>query len=519
VPPPAIQTGAVISGRIFSMKALMVNPRLPLSFWNFKSILKIINKKIVYIPLGLITAAALLPQNWELKLVDLNAEKLMDDMINWADLIFISAMIVQKESVRRIIDRSHYLGKQVVVGGPLFNHGVDKEFVDIEYQIHNEAEITLPRFLEDFKAGKPKRIYRTAKRFDIRETPIPRWDLLNMKYYASITLQFSRGCPFGCEFCDIPLLYGRIPRTKTIPQMIKEFSCLYENGWKGRVFIADDNFIGNIHETKNLLRKIRAWQKYRSYPFALSTEASINLARDDELLHQMITAGFNSVFIGLETPDENTLKKCGKHQNSKINLLTEVRKIQSKGIKVNGGFIVGFDSDPEDIFDRQIRFIQESGIATAMIGILYALPGTRLYKRLKKEGRLIETTSTGSNTDALITFVPKMGIKTLLEGYMSVVNYIYAPRNYYDRILNFLKYYQPGKGRSVKLTDFFAFLRSIVILGVLNNGKARRYYWKTILQAVVYGQKYFNDIIEYAIFSYHFQKQTDRINDKINHKQ
>jgi radical SAM superfamily enzyme YgiQ (UPF0313 family) len=314
------------------------------------------------------------------------------------------------------------------------------------------------------------------------------------------------------------LLHGRISRTKTTSQTIIEFSSLYERGWKGRVFIADDNFIGNNSKVKNLLREIAAWQKSRGYPFVLSTEASINLAKDEELMHLMIEAGFNSVFIGLETPDRETLKKCSKHQNSKVNLLEEVRKIQSKGIKVTGGFIVGFDSDPEDIFERQIRFIQESGIVTAMIGILYALPGTRLYKRLRKEGRLIETTSTGSNTDAVITFVPKMGVKTLFDGYMAVINYIYSPKNYYERNLNFIKYYKPIKKRSLRLADFVAFLRSIIYLGILNRSKVKLYYWKSVTQAVFLKQKYFNELLEHAIFSYHFQEQTELINSWIGRK-
>jgi len=500
------------------MKALLVNPLLPLSFWNFKSVLKIINKRVVYVPLGLITAAAVMPGNWEIKLVDLNAEKLTDEMIKWANLIFISAMIVQKESVRKIIDRAHQLGKQVVVGGPLFHHGVDKEFIDVDYHILNEAEITLPRFIKDFESGKPQKIYRSDKKFDIKKTPVPRWDLLNMKNYASMSLQFSRGCPFNCEFCDIPFLHGQQYRTKTPSQMIREFSALYANGWQGRVFIADDNFIGNSSQVKNLLRKIAAWQKSRSYPFVLNAQASINLAKDEELMRLMIESGFKGVFIGIETPDSNTLRKCSKYQNSNVNLLEAIRTIQSNGLEVSGGFIVGFDSDPEDIFERQIQFIQESGIVTAMIGILYALPGSRLHERLKKEGRLIETICVGSNTDAVLTFVPKMGISTLYEGYMSVVNYIYSPQNYYERILNFIKYYKPVNQHPLKLAIFVAFLRSIIYLGIFNKGKIKLYYWKALLQAVLFKHKYFCEILEHAIFAYHFQKQIELISTEINHK-
>jgi radical SAM superfamily enzyme YgiQ (UPF0313 family) len=496
------------------VNALLVSPLLPLSFWNFKSILKIIKKKITYIPLGLITVASLLPRHWTLKLVDLNAEKLTDQVVKWADLVLVSAMIVQKASVREIVDRVHDLGKKVVLGGPIFDHCVEKNFMDVDFKVLGEAELTLPRFIRDFESGAPQAIYRSDEKCDIRNSPVPRWDLLNMKLYASMSVQSSRGCPFSCEFCDIPFLQGNKYRTKTQDQMINEFSGLYDNGWRGRVFIADDNFIGNRPRARELLKALADWQQAKGYPFVINTETSIDLARDEALMGMMVEAGFKALFVGLETPDENTLQKCGKYQNTGVNLLEAVRSIQRCGLEVTGGFIVGFDSDTQDIFERQIKFIQESGIVTAMISILYALPGTRLYLRLKKEGRLINVDCTGSNTTGSITFIPRMGVETLYEGYMSVVNYIYSPKGYYERILNFIKFYKPAKKRSFSTADLSAFLRSIIYLGILNKGQAQLFYWKAVLQAIFFKHEYLGEIIEHAVFAHHFQKQAELINGR-----
>jgi len=496
------------------VKALLVNPRLPLSFWNFQNVLKIINKRAVYIPLGLITAAAFMPRDWELKLVDLNAQRLTDDHFRWADLVFVGAMIVQKESVREIVDRSHNLGRKVVVGGPLFHHRVNREFPDVDHRVLNEAELTLPGFIRDLESGVPRRTYRSDQKCDIRDTPVPRWDLLNMKLYASMSVQFSRGCPYRCEFCDIPVQQGRRYRNKTPPQVIQELSALHATGWRGRVFVADDNFVGNRPKLKALLRKIVAWQRCRGHPFVFTTEASIDLAMDRKLMALMAEAGFKGVFIGLETPDKDTLRQCGKRQNSNVDLLEAVRTIQGSGLEVSGGFIVGFDSDSADIFDRQIQFIQESGIVTAMISILYALPGTPLYRRLKREGRLVNTTCMGSNSDGQITFTPKMGVRTLVTGYLKVLNHIYSPREYYERVLRFLEHYRPAKRRGTRLGDVASFLRSILYLGVLNRGNDKKFYWKAVLHALFFRQKFFSVIMEHAVFAHHFRAQTERVNNR-----
>ncbi len=493
------------------MRALLVSPQLPLSFWNFQSVLKIINKKAVYIPLGLITAAALMPREWDLKLVDMNAQHLTDDRIRWADIVFAGAMIVQKESLREVVDRAHGLGKKVAVGGPLFHHGVEREFADVDFRVLNEAEVTLPRFIRDLEAGSPAPLYRSDEKCDIRSSPVPRWDLLDTGLYASMSVQFSRGCPYRCEFCDIPVLQGRRFRSKTAEQVIRELTALYRAGWRGRIFVADDNFIGERPRVRALLGAIAEWQARRGGPFVFTTEASIDLAGDRELMALMSEAGFKGVFIGLETPDKETLHQCGKHQNSRVNLLQAVQTIQANGLEVSGGFIVGFDNDREDIFERQIRFIQESGIVTAMIGILYALPGTRLYRRLKEEGRLMTASCTGSNTDGQITFIPKMGVEALAAGYRRVLDHIYSPRGYHERILRFLEHYRPARRRSLCRADIASLLRSVWYVGIRSDAGSRKLYWRAVFHALFFRQRCFAEIMESAVFAYHFQIQAERV--------
>jgi radical SAM superfamily enzyme YgiQ (UPF0313 family) len=487
------------------MKALLVYPVIPDTFWSFKHILKFIRKRAAHPPLGVVTVAAMLPREWEMKVVDMNVESLSEEDILRADLVFISAMLVQKASAREVIDLSHRLGKKVVGGGPIFITARE-DFDDVDHLVLNEAEITLPRFLEDLARGKPKHLYETDEKPDMTTTPLPRWDLINTKYYASLSIQYSRGCPFNCEFCDIVNLNGRVPRTKSDEQMVRELAALYEIGWRGRLFIVDDNFIGNKHKVKSMLRAITEWQKARKYPFDLYTEASVNLADDDELMHLMVEAGFDSVFLGLETPEEDSLKECGKHQNSGKDLVEAVKTIQRNGMEVMGGFIIGFDNDPPNIFDRQIKFIQNSGVVKAMIGLLNAVPGTRLYERLKSEGRIIEDSCTGDNCDGSLNFVPKMDAQTLQDGYQAVLDYIYSPKEYYRRVHEFLKDYRPTRAKRLTRTELMAFLRSILYLGILDKGRNKIYYWKLLIKAFLFHRRAFGDAVSSAIFGYHFRK-------------
>lgn len=493
------------------MKALLVYPSIPDTFWSFKHILKFIRKRAAHVPLGMLTVAAMMPREWQLRLVDMNVEPLTDEQIEWADMVFISAMVVQKNSLREVIARCKTFEKKIVAGGPLFNSSPD-EYRDLDHLILNEAEITLPLFLKDLAEAKPERIYSTEQRPDITTTPIPRWDLIDMGHYASMSVQYSRGCPFDCEFCDIVTLNGRKPRVKSPGQMIAEFEILYKMGWRGRLFIVDDNFIGNRAKVKTFLRELIPWQEAKGFPFSLYTEASVNLAQDEELMKLMSSAGFDSVFLGLETPEEESLTECGKYQNRGVDLVEAVKTIQRNGMEVMGGFIIGFDNDPPNIFDRQIKFIQNSGVVKAMIGLLNAIPGTRLHQRLKDEGRLVAD-CTGDNCDGSLNFLPKMDAQTLREGYQAVLDYIYSPKQYYSRVLEFLKDYKPARRKRISKDDLVAFLKSILYLGILDKGRNKFYYWRLLINALIFYRTSFGEAVSSAIFGYHFRKLLSKQQD------
>jgi len=487
----------------YNKKVILVYPEYPATFWSFKHVLRLVSKKAAYPPLGLLTVASLLPEGWEKRLIDMNITALKDEDLKWADYVFISAMIVQKESVKKLIKRCKDFDVKIVAGGPLFTAGFE-EFDGVDHFVLNEAEITLPLFLKDLENGCANKIYSSHVKPDITKTPIPSWDLINMRNYATMPIQYSRGCPFDCEFCDIIELNGRIPRTKDEDQLIKELDTLYDRGWRGPVFIVDDNFIGNKAKVKKLLPSIIRWMRERNYPFSFFTEASINIAHDDELMKLMIEAGFNKVFIGIETPLEESLEECNKIQNKKLDMLNLIKKIQNYGMEVLGGFIVGFDSDPPSIFEKQINFIQNSGVVTAMVGLLNAIPGTKLYNRLKNEGRLINNSS-GNNTDGSLNFIPKMDYKVLINGYKRILDTIYSPQEYYERIFTFLKEYKPSRRRRMPLIDDFkAFIKSIWFLGVL--WKERKYYWKTIIKGLFKYPKAFPEAVTLTIYGFHFRK-------------
>ena len=489
------------------MKALLVYPEFPDTFWSFRYALKFIFKKASSPPLGLLTIAAMLPEAWEIKLVDMNVEHLHEDDLKWADLVLVSAMSVQKESVKTVLARCKAVGVRTVAGGPLFSTEYET-FGDVDHLVLNEAEITLPRFLEDFQKGVAGRIYTTDQWADISQTPIPLWRLITTKYYASINIQYSRGCPRNCEFCDIALLCGRIPRTKDRAQVIRELESVYASGFRGQVFFVDDNFIGNKKKLKEeILPAIIDWMERRKHPFSFNTQASIELADHEDLMQLMVRAGFDVVFVGIETPHAESLAECGKFQNKDRDLLVSVRKIQQSGMEVQGGFIVGFDNDPLTIFDTQIRFIQESGVVTAMVGILIALSRTKLYERLKQEQRLLKATS-GNNTDFATNFIPRMGYDQLINGYKKILTTIYSPKHHYERIRTFLREYNPPKKTTsafwLRLNYLAAFFRSIVVLGII--GKERFQYWKLLFWTMATRPRLFPQAITLAIYGYHFRK-------------
>ncbi len=487
------------------MKILFVYPRYPDTFWSFRHALKFISKKAAFPPLGLLTVAAMVPDEWEKKLVDLNVRSLTDDEIAWADYVFISGMSVQRESAKTVIKRCKELGRKTVAGGPLFTAFPD-EFDEVDHLVLNEAEITLKPFIDDLARGNAKHIYSSSEWADISKTPAPKWDLIDFRYYASMNLQYSRGCPYDCEFCDITVLYGRVPRTKTQEQVIAELDTLRDRGWRGSVFFVDDNFIGNRNKLKEeILPAIIGWMNKRRHPFYFNTEVCLNSADDEVLMTLMVRAGFNAVFIGIESPNEESLQECRKIPNRSRDLAGSVRKIQSFGMQVQGGFIVGFDVDPLSIFDRLTSFIQETGIVTAMVGLLNAPRNTRLYHRLKEEGRLLHAFS-GNNTDLSMNFIPKMNRETLLAGYKSIVERIYSPKLYYARVKNFMRDFKPPQVKVFRLNwyDIKALLKSALILGVI--AKERVYYWRLFFWSLFTRPKLFPMAITFAIYGFHFRK-------------
>lgn len=492
------------------MKILLIFPETPSTFWSFSNALKFVSKRSSEISLGLLTVAALLPDKWEKRLIDMNVSRLRDKHIKRADYVFITGMDIHRESFNNVVKRCNKLKVKVVAGGPMvtFSH---KEFLGVDHFVLNEAEITLGEFIKDLQRGNPKKVYQSDEYPDLSSSPVPLWDILEMKKYASMNVQYSRGCPFNCEFCSISKLNGRKTRTKSVNQFLGELETLYKTKWRGGVFIVDDNFIGNKRKLKNdLLPGLIKWSKEHKYPFAFTIEASIDIADDDELMQLMVKAGVRMTFIGIETPEESSLAECSKRQNMKRDLNACVKNIQRNGLDVSGGFIVGFDNDPPGIFKRQIDFIQKSGIVTAMVGLLNAPTGTRLYKRLKSENRLLNFTS-GDNTDGSINFIPKMDYKKLIKGYRTILTSIYSPKQYYERVKTFLSEYKPPLGKSPKLKfcEIEAFLKSIVKLGIL--GKGKKYYWKLLFLSIFKYPKKFSITVTYLIYGYHFRKVAEGI--------
>jgi radical SAM superfamily enzyme YgiQ (UPF0313 family) len=482
---------------------LLIYPEFPDTFWSFKHALAFVRKRAALPPLGLLTVAAMLPPEWSLRLVDLNTRELTRKDLDWADCAFISAMVIQREAARRLIARCKEAGLRVVAGGPLFNIE-HEQFESVDHFIQNEAELTLPDFLRDLAQGCPRRIYSSPEFADMKQTPVPRWDLLNLKYYVCMSIQFSRGCPFNCDFCNITAMLGHRVRIKSSRQIVAELDGLYRLGWRGDVFFVDDNFIGNRQFLKNdLLPALIAWRKGKT-GIVFNTETSLNLSEDMPLMEMMVEAGFNKVFIGIETPDEECLAECGKHQNKNRNLVEDVKRIQHAGLQVQGGFIVGFDSDQPSIFKRQIDFIQKSGIVTAMVGLLQAPPGTRLYERLKKEGRL-NGVSSGDNVDGTTNIIPAMNLETLRAGYREILQHIYSPEHYYQRIRTFLREFKAPKVRApLRFSSFYALASSIVRLGIL--GQERFQYWKLLLWTQFRRPRLFAEAVTLAIYGYHFRK-------------
>lgn len=494
------------------MKVLLVYPEFPDTYWSFRHALKFEGKQAAFPPLGLLTVSAMLPESWDRRLIDLNVETLWPDDIEWADMVMVSAMIVQNESLEQVVEMCRSMNKKVVVGGPYVSTSSER-LPDADHIFIGEAETTLPEFINDLELGIARKIYKADERPSLLQTPVPDFSLMDMRYYSAMNVQYSRGCPFNCEFCDIIEIYGRVPRTKSNEQMLAELDALKLTGWRGLVFIVDDNFIGNKKNVRLFMPDLIEWSRANEFPFSFITEASVNLAEDDALLQSMEDAGFRRVFLGIETPVEESLKEAQKGQNTRRDLLESIHKIQSYGMEVMAGFIVGFDNDPEDIFDLQMKFIRESGIPLAMVGLLTALPDTQLWRRLEKEGRLLDV-STGNNTDCTLNFIPKMDTTRLVEGYKNILRNIYNPREYYLRALDCLSRFHQNRIEP-RQTSLLADLRSlyniVLRLGILD--RERREFWSYVYRLIRFHPRDLAHGLTLAAMGYHFRQVTAKYCD------
>jgi len=491
------------------MNTLLVYPETPVTFWSFHHALRLVGKKASEIPLGMITMAAMLPETWMVRLVDMNVRPLSEDLLAWADLVMVGGMGVHRESFEHVVRRANGAGKTVIAGGPMATLE-QPNLLGVDHWLLGEVESIMPAFLSDFMQGKAENIYRSTTFPDLFLTPSPRWDLLEMNRYAAMDIQFSRGCPHECEFCTIATLNGRVPRSKSAGQVIQELEGLYRAGWRGGVFVVDDNFIGNKSFVRDkLLPAVMLWSAEHDYPFAFSTEATITLDQDDLLVGRMVDAGFRSVFLGIETPEDGGLEGCKKRINRKVDLKRAVHRLQQRGLLVNAGFIVGFDEDSEKVFHNQHRFIQESGISTAMVGLLNAPRGSKLYERLKTQKRLIGKPGV-NNTNGQLNFVPKMAYRKLMMGYRWLLSTIYTPSDLYDRIVTLLGRYEKPRIRAgrvrFRLTPLF---RALWRLGVLDQG--RRHFWKLIRWTLRKRPRQIELAVTLWAYGYHFRRVADAL--------
>jgi radical SAM superfamily enzyme YgiQ (UPF0313 family) len=485
------------------MKVLLVYPRTPDTFWSFAHALSFVRKRAAFPPLGLLTVAAMLPPDWELRLVDMNVTDLSDEDLGWADYVFLSGMIVHKRSAHSVAARCAALSRTVIAGGPLFRTGY-RDFPEIPHFVLGEAENVIGELAGDILQGDVKPLYQSPDWPDLRHSPVPRWDLIRMADYVAMPVQFSRGCPFTCEFCDIVIMNGRIPRTKPPAQVLRELAALRLAGWTDTVFIVDDNFIGNRKRAKELLLQIIAWHSRSGGGTSFMTQASVNLADHPALLRLMVEAGFRKVFLGIETPSVSGIEECGKTQNSERDLAASVRLLQAAGLEVMAGFIVGFDSDPTDIFTRQFEFIQRSGIVTAMVGLLTALPQTALHDRLAREGRLVSE-SAGNNTEAVINFVTRLDRDFIIRGYKDLMCRLYAPQNYARRVRALLRTLgRQAAGRAVAWGDLQPVWRSAWLLGLRNPGRGS--FWSMCAWTLLSRPRHFAIMIELLILGHHYRR-------------
>ena len=500
------------------MNALLIYPKFPDTYWSFKHALKFLGKRAAQPPLGLMTVAALLPAEWKKRLVDTNVERLRDRDLEWADVVMLGGMHIQQDALVAIMERCRARGLRTVVGGPIAS-SVTAADLKADHVVIGEAESLIGGLARDLEEGTAKPVYQATERPEMVTSPLPDLSLIKMRRYSTMAVQYSRGCPFNCEFCDIIEIYGRRPRTKAVAQVLAELDQLRAAGWREAVFIVDDNFIGNKARAKELCASLAEWRRQYKTSFDFITEASLNLADDPELMQLMKDAGFLSVFLGIETPDESGLIASNKLQNTRRSLLESVATIQSYGMQVMGGFILGFDTDGEDIFDRMVEFIQSSGIPIAMVGLLQAMPGTQLFRRLRREGRIVDP-GHGDNTDDKLNFLPHMDAAKLVEGYRSVLKRIYSCEAYYERVKLYLSRTQPKaeKRKSVQRwmtrENARAFVNSIIRQGIL--GRHRWSYWKFLATVATRYRHCVGAAMTLAVMGYHFQVMTGRLANAVD---
>ena len=467
------------------LKVLLIWPRFPASFWSFEGVLKLIRIEANHPPLGLLTVAALCPKNWKLRLLDRCFEELRDEDIRWADLIMVSGMRVQKDDMREILLRARGLGTRTIVGGPFASSEPELLLRWADHVVVGEPDEAFSEIAADLERGTARRLYIIREKPDVSRTPPPRFDLLKIGKYASMAIQFSRGCPFQCEFCDIITIYGRRPRTKMPAQVLAELDALYKLGWRDEVFIVDDNFIGNHKLALELARELEQWQKQRGYPMFFYTEASIDLAQKPELIEAMVKANFFFVFMGIESPSPKSLTEAKKFQNLRRDPLDCVHFIQDRGLWVTAGFIIGFDSDTEEIFEQQREFIERAAIPWAMAGFLVAPPTTPLYDRMLREGRLLMDTTATSNFDPP-NFKTRLPLPILLKGFKQTLSSLYEPSAFYERCYRSLQQWKPRhpqKAPEIRLgTLLKIIMRSIIRQGMLSDYRAA--YWKFLFRLV-----------------------------------
>ncbi len=504
---------------------LLIHPKFsPYSFWNFVEVSKIVGAKYLAAPLGLMTVAALLPPEWEIKIIDMNVETLLDGHLEWADLVFTGGMLPQQIGIQDIIKLAHQKHKPVIVGGP-DPTSQPHLYQSADYLVLGEGEVTIPVLLNDLANGRENGEYISSEYADMTQAVVPRFDLINFNNYIHLNIQSTRGCPFNCEFCDIIELYGRIPRSKTPGQLTKELQALYDLNYRGHIDIVDDNFIGNKKQVKKTLRAIKSWSQKYNYPFYFGTEVSINLADDDELLQLMRDADFRLVFTGLETPEDEVLEKANKKTNMNRSIVDATKKISSYGMVVNAGFIIGFDNENGQTAKKMNALIQDTGICTAMLGLLYALPNTKLTRRLQLEGRLFEESSifTDNKTQIdqassglnFITVRPRIDI---LKDFVEVIDYIYDPEHYYDRVISTCLNLKVTNKYKPDLKMILKNLRSFsrIVRRVGCNRITGKLFWKMFFTVLLKNPKAIEWGVSLSAMFIHFYNHSDFIIDLTN---